>query len=65
MTTNNRYNNKKLLSVTDLCEYLGMGKTTIRKMLSEQNCPYVCRINGRVFANKTILDKYIDQNTGR
>ena len=51
MTTNNRYNNKKLLSVTDLCEYLGMGKTTIRKMLSEPN--------------KTILDKYIDQNTGR
>lgn len=44
MTTNNRYNNKKLLSVTDLCEYLGMGKTTIRKMLSEKKSDIISKI---------------------
>lgn len=61
----NKFENKKLLTVPDLCEYLGMGATTVRKMLAEPNCPYVCRVGGRIFANKMILDKYIDSNTGR
>ncbi len=55
---------KKLLSVKDFCAYMGIGETVARELLKAPNCPYSFRLNGRVFANKTKLDKWIDQNTG-
>ena len=56
---------KKLLTVKDAAKYLSIGQTTMRKLLAEPNCPYVCKFGGRVFINKTILDKYIDSLTKR
>lgn len=55
----------KLLSVKQLCKYLNIGERTARKLLGEYDCPYVCRVGGRVFANKTVLDRWLDSNTGR
>lgn len=56
---------KKLLSVKELAYYLSIGQTKARELLAKEDCPYVCRIDGRIFANKTILDKVVDENTGR
>lgn len=56
---------RKLLSVKEFSSYINVSERTARTMLAEPNCPYVCRIRGRIFANKTILDKWIDNNTGR
>lgn len=55
----------KLLSVKQFCKYMGIGQTTARKLLSAPDCTYCFRIGGKIFANKTILDKWIDSNTGR
>lgn len=55
---------KKLLTVKEFCTYLGIKETLARKLLKAPNCPYSFYLNGRVFANKTKLDKWIDQNTG-
>lgn len=56
---------KKLLSVKELAFYIGVGQTKARELLAKEDCPYVCRIDRRIFANRTLLDKYIDENTGR
>ncbi|MGN0106094.1 MAG: helix-turn-helix domain-containing protein [Hominilimicola sp.] len=55
----------KLLSVKEFCKYMGIGQTTARKLLSDPGCPYSFRLGGKIFANKTILDKWIDSRTGR
>ena len=55
---------QKLMTIKEFCKYMSIGDSTARKILSEPNCPYACRIRGRIFINKTILDKWIDNNTG-
>lgn len=55
---------KRLLTVKDYCEYMSVGETVGRRTLKAPNCPYACRVGGRVFADKVKLDKWIDQNTG-
>ncbi len=59
------FSEKALLTVKDMREYLSIGESTARKLLSEANCPFVFRLNGRIYANKGALDKWIEQNTGR
>lgn len=54
----------KLLSVNQFCKYINVGQTTARKLLSDPSCPYRLRIGGKIFANKTVLDKWIDSRTG-
>ncbi len=55
----------KLLNVKEFCKYIGVGERTARKLLAEPNCSYVFRLGGKIMVNKTILDKWIDNNTGR
>ena len=55
----------KLLSVKEFCKYMSIGQTKARELLSAPNCPYRIRIGGKIFANKTVLDKWIDSQTGR
>lgn len=62
---NKAFSNQKLLTVKELCEYLAIGDSTARKLLSEPNCSFVFKLGGRYYANKTALDKWIDGNTGR
>lgn len=54
-----------LLSVKAMCQYMSIGENTARKLLSEPNCPFVFKLGGRIYANKKVLDKWIEQNTGR
>ena len=50
----------RLLTVKDFCKYVNIGERTARKMLTEPNC----RIGGKVLINKSVLDRWIDSNTG-
>jgi len=59
------FDDKALLTVKDMCKYMSIGESTARKLLSEPNCPFVFKLKSRIYANKKILDKWIDQNTGR
>ena len=54
--------NKKLLNVKEFCAYLG--QTKARELLTKKNNPYTVRIDGRLYANKTLLDEWIDSISG-
>lgn len=55
----------KLLTVKEFCKYMGIGQTTARQMLSDPSCPYRIRIGGKLMANKTVLDRWIESRTGK
>ncbi len=48
---------KKLLNVKEFCEYLGIGETNARYLMTKTDNPYTVRIKGRLYANKILLDK--------
>lgn len=55
---------KYLLSFKEFCAYLGIGKTKGRELMTKSNNPYTVRIGGRLYANRKLLDKYIDSISG-
>ena len=55
---------KKLLNLKEFCQYLGIGQTKAREMMTKTNNPYTVRLNGRLYANKNLLDKWIDSISG-
>ena len=59
------FEEKALLTVKDMCKYMSIGESTASSLLSMANCPFVFRLRGRIYANKKVLDKWIEQNTGR
>ena len=52
---------KKLLSVNEVCEYLGLGATEVREMLNSPTSTFTVRVGRRVMANRTLLDEYMDK----
>lgn len=56
--------NKGLLNVKEFCQYMGIGQNTARNMLNKPYNPFTVRIGNRLFANKKLLDKWIDDNSG-
>lgn len=61
--TENATQEKKLLSVDEVCSYLGLGATKVREMLNSPTSTFTVRVGRRVMANKTMLDEYIDKAT--
>lgn len=55
---------KKLLNVKEFCAYLGIGQTKARELLIRTDNPYTVRLGGRLYANKILLDKWIDSISG-
>ena len=53
---------KKLLSVKETCDYLGIGQTKCRELLREEMDLEV-QIGNRWYANKEKLNKWIDNKT--
>ena len=56
---------KALLNVKESCEYLGIGETKARELLTKEKCPYALRIGNRLYANKAILDKWLASISGK
>ena len=55
---------KRLLNLTEFCNYLGIGQTKAREIMTKTNNPFTVRIGNRLYANKIILDKWIDSISG-
>lgn len=54
--------NKKLLSLKETCDYLGIGQTKCRELLRGRN-GFGVQIGNRWYANKTELDNWLKLQT--
>lgn len=52
---------KILLNLNEFCEYLGIGKTKGREILKNNINKFTVRIGNRLYANKRILDKHLEE----
>ncbi|MDO4491893.1 MAG: DUF6462 family protein [Lachnospiraceae bacterium] len=58
-TRENRANySVRLMDITQLCAYIGLGQVTARKFAAD--CGAVMKIGRRCLYDKVIIDKYID-----
>lgn len=55
---------KALLTVPEMMEYTGRGENTVREELNHPRCTYVVRKGNRLYANRKLLDKYLDSIAG-
>ena len=55
---------KALLTLEEFCQYLSIGKTKGRELLTKTNNTFTVRIGNRLYANKLLLDKWLMQNSG-
>lgn len=55
---------KALLNVKEMMLYTSWGENTVRSELNHPRCPYVVRKGNRLYANKKLLDKYLDSISG-
>lgn len=55
---------KALLNVSEMMAYTGWGENTVRDELNHPRCPYVVRKGNRLYANRKLLDKYLDSISG-
>lgn len=52
---------KVLLNIDEFCAYLGIGKTKAREILKSNKNKFTVRIGNRLYANKYLLDKHLEQ----
>ena len=50
---------KALLSLSDFCMYLGIGKTKAREILKNPSCSFSFKVGNRLYANKKKLDDWL------
>ena len=55
---------KALLNVDEIMAYTGWGENTVRNELNDWRCPYVVRKGNRMYANRKLLEKYLDSISG-
>ena len=53
---------RKLLTLKELCDYLGIGETKARELVRGQN-GFGVQIGNRWYADKNKLDKWLDNRT--
>jgi Excisionase from transposon Tn916. len=55
---------KALLNVKEVCAYLGIGETKARELLTKTDNNFTVRIGNKLYANKILLDKWINRVSG-
>ncbi len=50
---------KVLLNVKETCEYLGIGQTKCRELMSNPSSGFTIRIGNRLYAHKKKLDEWL------
>ena len=55
---------KKLMTLKEMCMYLNIGQTKAREILKDKNCKFSVRIGNRLYANKALLDEWVDSISG-
>lgn len=56
---------RKLITLKEMCEYLSIGETEARSILRQEHCIFRVRLGNRLYANKTLLDDWIDSISGK
>lgn len=59
------YQDKGLLNVKEVCQYLGIGQNTARNLLNRPYNSFTVRIGNRLYAHKKLLDKWLENQAGR
>ncbi len=57
-------NEKLLLNFKEFCAYLGIGQTKGREIMTKTNNPFTVRIGNRLYANKLLLEKWVNSISG-
>lgn len=52
---------KRLLTIQEICEYTGWGKTKVREILKRADSDFTIRMGNRLYADKALFDKYLDK----
>lgn len=55
---------RALLNLTEFCDYIGVGKTKGRYILTKTDNPFMLRLDGRLYAHKGLLDKWLISRCG-
>ena len=55
---------KALLNVSEMMLYTGWGENSVRDELNHPKCPYVVRKGNRLYANRKLLDRYLESISG-
>ncbi len=53
-----------MIDLKEFCEYLGIGETKARELMTKTQNPYTVRIGNRLYANKILLDKWLYSISG-
>ena len=54
-----------LMNVEETAKYLHLGKTKTREVMKKHNKVFVLRIGNRLYAHKTLLDRWLQAQVGR
>ena len=52
---------KALLSLKEVCDYTGWGKTRAREILRRENNSFTVRMGNRLYVNKKLFDEYLEK----
>ena len=52
---------KALLSLKEVCEYTGWGKTKAREILKGENSNFTVRVGNRLYVNKKLFNEYLER----
>ena len=52
---------KVLLSLNEVYEYTGWGKTKAREVLKRENSSFTVRVGNRLYVNKKLFDEYLER----
>lgn len=55
---------KALLNVEEMMAYTGWGENTVRNELNSPTCTFVIHKGNRLYANRKLLEKYLDSISG-
>lgn len=54
-------NEKALLNLEETAKYLNISNTKAREILKKKNSTFTVRIGNRLYANKKLLDSFLDR----
>lgn len=52
---------KVLMSLQEVCEYTGWGKTKVREILKRPTSTFTVILGNRLYVNKRLFDEYLDR----
>lgn len=57
------FSDKRLLTVAEFAQYLGIGQTTARAILKNTRLGYRVKIKDTIMVNKKLLDEFLDKKS--